>query len=276
MIVSPPKAGKTTILKQIAHSIEQNDPSVHLMVLLVDERPEEVDRLAPLGEGRGDRLDLRPSRRRAHDRRRARHRAGQAARRARPGRRDHPRRHHPSRPGLQPRPAGHRPHHVRWRRLGGPLPAEEVLRRRPQHRRGRLAHDPRHRARRDGLEDGRGHLRGVQGHGQHGAPPRPQAGRAQDLPGDRRQRQLDTARGAALRPLPAPAGLEAAPGAERPRRRRRPRRRPRAARWTRSARLVPTTSSSPRSPRRRSREAEQLRSRPGRTRRALRPRMEKS
>ena len=42
MIVSPPKAGKTTILKQIAHSIEQNDPGVHLMVLLVDERPEEA------------------------------------------------------------------------------------------------------------------------------------------------------------------------------------------------------------------------------------------
>ena len=42
MIVSPPKAGKTTILKQIAHSIETNNPEVHLMVLLVDERPEEV------------------------------------------------------------------------------------------------------------------------------------------------------------------------------------------------------------------------------------------
>jgi transcription termination factor Rho len=42
MIVSPPKAGKTTILKQIAHSIETNSPDVHLIVLLVDERPEEV------------------------------------------------------------------------------------------------------------------------------------------------------------------------------------------------------------------------------------------
>ncbi len=42
MIVSPPKAGKTTVLKQIAHSIEANNPEVHLMVLLVDERPEEV------------------------------------------------------------------------------------------------------------------------------------------------------------------------------------------------------------------------------------------
>ncbi|HUY86835.1 MAG TPA: transcription termination factor Rho, partial [Acidimicrobiales bacterium] len=42
LIVSPPKAGKTTVLKQIARSIEVNNPEVHLMVLLVDERPEEV------------------------------------------------------------------------------------------------------------------------------------------------------------------------------------------------------------------------------------------
>jgi transcription termination factor Rho len=42
LIVSPPKAGKTTIMKQIAHSIEVNNPEVHLIVLLVDERPEEV------------------------------------------------------------------------------------------------------------------------------------------------------------------------------------------------------------------------------------------
>ena len=42
LIVSPPKAGKTTILKEIARSIELNNPEVHLLVLLVDERPEEV------------------------------------------------------------------------------------------------------------------------------------------------------------------------------------------------------------------------------------------
>ncbi len=42
LIVSPPKAGKTTVMKQVAHSIEANNPEVHLMVLLVDERPEEV------------------------------------------------------------------------------------------------------------------------------------------------------------------------------------------------------------------------------------------
>ncbi len=42
LIVSPPKAGKTTVMKHIAASIEANNPDVHLMVLLVDERPEEV------------------------------------------------------------------------------------------------------------------------------------------------------------------------------------------------------------------------------------------
>jgi transcription termination factor Rho len=42
LIVSPPKAGKTAIVKQVARSIETNNPEVKLMVLLVDERPEEV------------------------------------------------------------------------------------------------------------------------------------------------------------------------------------------------------------------------------------------
>ncbi len=42
LIVAPPKSGKTTILKTIARAIEQNHPETHLMVLLIDERPEEV------------------------------------------------------------------------------------------------------------------------------------------------------------------------------------------------------------------------------------------
>ncbi|MCE5208133.1 MAG: transcription termination factor Rho [Chloroflexi bacterium] len=42
MIVSPPKAGKTTILKEIANSISTNDPQVHLIIALIGERPEEV------------------------------------------------------------------------------------------------------------------------------------------------------------------------------------------------------------------------------------------
>lgn len=42
LIVSPPKAGKTITLQNIANSIAANNPEVHLMVVLVDERPEEV------------------------------------------------------------------------------------------------------------------------------------------------------------------------------------------------------------------------------------------
>jgi len=42
MIVAPPKAGKTTILKKIANSITKNNPDIELIVLLIDERPEEV------------------------------------------------------------------------------------------------------------------------------------------------------------------------------------------------------------------------------------------
>jgi transcription termination factor Rho len=46
LIVSPPKAGKTMMLQNIAHSISQNHPECHLIVLLIDERPEEVTEMA--------------------------------------------------------------------------------------------------------------------------------------------------------------------------------------------------------------------------------------
>src|SRR3712207_9461028 len=42
LIVSPPKAGKTMVLQNIANAITTNNPECHLMVVLVDERPEEV------------------------------------------------------------------------------------------------------------------------------------------------------------------------------------------------------------------------------------------
>jgi transcription termination factor Rho len=42
LIVSPPKAGKTTLMKQIANAVSENNPEVHLIILLTDERPEEV------------------------------------------------------------------------------------------------------------------------------------------------------------------------------------------------------------------------------------------
>ncbi len=63
LIVSPPKAGKTTIMKTIARSIETNHPEVKLLVLLVDERPEEVTdmrRWLKNGEVMGSTFD-RPS-----------------------------------------------------------------------------------------------------------------------------------------------------------------------------------------------------------------------
>ena len=51
MIVSPPKAGKTTLLKQIALSVRKNNPEIHLLILLIDERPEEVTDIKETIEG---------------------------------------------------------------------------------------------------------------------------------------------------------------------------------------------------------------------------------
>ncbi len=51
MIVSPPKAGKTTLLKEVAKSIKKNSPEVHLIILLIDERPEEVTDIKEAIEG---------------------------------------------------------------------------------------------------------------------------------------------------------------------------------------------------------------------------------
>ncbi len=51
MIVSPPKAGKTTLLKEVALSVRRNNPEVHLLILLIDERPEEVTDIKEAIEG---------------------------------------------------------------------------------------------------------------------------------------------------------------------------------------------------------------------------------
>ena len=51
MIVSPPKAGKTTLLKEVAKSIKANNPDMHLIILLIDERPEEVTDIREAIEG---------------------------------------------------------------------------------------------------------------------------------------------------------------------------------------------------------------------------------
>ena len=154
----------------------------------------------PRAARRGRGVDLRPALRRALPRRRARDRARPPARRDRTGRRHHPRRHHPARPGVQPRGAGVRPHHVGRCRLLGAVPAEEVLRCGAEYRRGWVVDDPCDRAHRHRLEDGRSDLRGVQGHRQHGAAPRPARRRPPRLPGHRRRAVEHPARRAALRP----------------------------------------------------------------------------
>ena len=51
MIVSPPKAGKTTLLKEVAMSVKRNYPDMHLIILLIDERPEEVTDMRETVEG---------------------------------------------------------------------------------------------------------------------------------------------------------------------------------------------------------------------------------
>ena len=51
MIVSPPKAGKTTLLKEVALSVQKTEPNMHLLILLIDERPEEVTDICEAIEG---------------------------------------------------------------------------------------------------------------------------------------------------------------------------------------------------------------------------------
>ena len=187
LIVSPSKAGKTMIMQSIANSITTNNPECHLMVVLVDERPEEVTDFerSIKGEVISSTFD-RP----ASDHTIVAELAIERAKRlvelghdvvvlldgiTRLGRA-----YNLAAPASRPDP-------VRRRRLRGALPAEEVLRCRPQHRERRLADHPRHRPDRERLEDGRGDLRGVQGHRQHGDPAAPRLRRQAALPGDRRR-----------------------------------------------------------------------------------------
>ena len=103
LIVSPPKAGKTTVLKDIAASITANNPEVHLMCLLVDERPEEVTDMERSIHRRGRLLAPSTCPARTTSRRRARDGARQAPRRERLRRRHPARLDHPSGARLQPR-----------------------------------------------------------------------------------------------------------------------------------------------------------------------------
>jgi transcription termination factor Rho len=122
-----------------------NNPECHLMVVLVDERPEEVTDMQRTvkGEVIASTFD-RPAEDHTTVAELAIERA-EAARRAGPRRRRPARLDHPPRPRLQPGRAGQRPDPVRWCRLQRAVPAEALLRRRPQHRERRLADHPGHR-----------------------------------------------------------------------------------------------------------------------------------
>ncbi|MFO1266522.1 MAG: transcription termination factor Rho [Rubrivivax sp.] len=197
LLVAQPKTGKTVMMQQLAHALVANH-RIHLIVLLVDER-RGGDRNAAYRARRGHQLHGRRAAARhvqvaemvierakrlvelkkdvvilldsitrlARLQQRAAEETGQGA-------------------------------HRRCRRQRAAAP-QALLRRRPQHRGRRHAHD-RHRAHRHRLEDGRGHLRGIQGHRQLRDPPRPPHGREARLSLDPHQQERHAARGAALEP----------------------------------------------------------------------------
>ena len=61
LIVAPPRTGKTILLQKIANSILTNHPDVYVIVLLIDERPEEVTDMERRSRGRLPRSSARPS-----------------------------------------------------------------------------------------------------------------------------------------------------------------------------------------------------------------------
>ena len=195
LIVAPAKAGKTMVLQSIANAITQNNPECHLMVVLIDERPEEVTEMqrAVKGEVIASTFD-RP----AEDHTSVAELSIERAKRlvelghdvvvlldsiTKLGRAYN----------LSAPASG--------RILSGGVdsaalyPPKKLLRRGAEHRERRLADHHRHRAGRDRLEDGRGDLRGVQGHREHGADARPATSRT----GGSSRRSTSTPRGPAVR-----------------------------------------------------------------------------
>jgi flagellar biosynthesis/type III secretory pathway ATPase len=171
LIVAPPRTGKTMLLQSIAQSITTNHPEVYLIVLLIDERPEEVTDMqrSVRGEVISSTFD-EPAQRHVQ----VAEMVIEKAKRLVEHKKDVvilldsitrlARAYNTVAP-----PSGKGP--LRRSRLERAAEAEALLRRRAQHRRGRLDHDHVHRAHRHGLAHGRRDLRRVQGHGQHGNPP---------------------------------------------------------------------------------------------------------
>ena len=220
MIVSPPKAGKTTIIKQIVYSIERNNPECHVIVLLVDERPEEVTdmrRHVLRAEVVASTFD-RPSDEHCHIAELTIERAKRLVEMGKDvviildGITRLARAYNLAAPAS-------------GRIMSGGIDAGALY---PPKKFFGAARNVEEGGSltilatalvETELQDGRAHLRGVQGHREHGAAARPAHRRPPDLPGDRRRAVEHPARGAAVRPARPPAGLEAAAGAQRTRRR---------------------------------------------------------
>jgi hypothetical protein len=220
LIVSPPRAGKTVLLQQIANAISSNHPDTELIVLLIDERPEEVTDMQRTvkGEVISSTFDepatrhvqvaemvIEKAKRLVEHKRDVVILLDSITRLARAYNTVVPR---------------ERQDPERRRRLERPAQAQALLRRGAQRGGGRLADDHRDRARRHGLAHGRGHLRGVQGHGQQRDPPGPQADGEAHLPLPRHQQERHAQGGAAPAGVGAPAHVAAprpAPPAQRDR-----------------------------------------------------------
>ncbi len=168
LLVSSPKSGKTVLMQHIAHAIAANHPDVILIVLLIDERPEEVTEMQRSVRGRSRRLDLRRTGHAPRPGGRNGDRKSQAPGRTQEGRRHPARLDHAPGTRLQHGRAGVRQGADRRCGCQRVTAAQALLRRRAQHRGRWLAHDHRHRADRHRIAHGRRHLRGVQGHRQHG------------------------------------------------------------------------------------------------------------
>ena len=189
LIVSPSKAGKTMILQAIANAITKNNPECHLMVVLVDERPEEVTDMQRTVKGEVIHSTFDRPAGGPHHGRGTGHRAGQAAGGDGPRRGRAARLHHPAGAGLQPgrarRAAGSCP--VAWTPTALYPPKKFFGAARNIEHGGSLTILATALIE-TGSRDGRGHLRGVQGHRQHGAAAAPGTRRQADLPRHRRRR----------------------------------------------------------------------------------------
>jgi len=192
LIVAAPKAGKTVLLKRVAHSIEKKYPNIDLFVLLVDERPEEVTdmkRSLRRGEVVYSTFDERPE----HHVKVAEMMLARAQRLVEHGRDVVILLDSITRLARAYNLVGIRKISFRRYRPGRALQTEEILRCGKKHGRRRQHNDPRDCSGRDRQPYGRCNIRRIQGYRQHGAASRQKTVGKTYLPGDRSECQRHAA-----------------------------------------------------------------------------------